>query len=152
MLPEPLLSEMLQWFFVNIISSLVGSQLHKTLYYTLGLTYWAMHFLHYLFTFLLLIFISLTGGQIQNQWIPMKIVFPLASTEALASFSSCIIHHGGSDGAIHSIRVVDFMVTILVIVLGRIFLESSARPDSKAKLLLVSETRNNSVFNENCLN
>jgi len=123
MIAEPSWSEIAILWTINAVCSMVCSQIHKCLYFLLGLNYWAMHFGHYFLTFLVLLVISLTGTIFQRQPIPAKVLVPLVLSEFLTSAGSCIVHTGGSDGTVYTIRVTDFAVTLVVILSAKYFID-----------------------------
>lgn len=123
MITEPIASEIFVLWTVNTVCSMVCSQIHKSLYFLLAINYWAMHFGHYILTFIVLWGIS-CAGSFQRQSIPKRNLALLVLTEALISTSACIVHMEGSDGTVYTIRVTDFAVTLIIMYTSRYVISS----------------------------
>uniref|UniRef100_A0A915HYM4 Uncharacterized protein n=1 Tax=Romanomermis culicivorax TaxID=13658 RepID=A0A915HYM4_ROMCU len=137
MIEESPMSETLILFVVNAVLSMLCSQLHKCLYFLLNLTYWAMHFGHYFLTFLVLYVLFWLGYTPKEPRLTLSQLWPLVLTETILSVATCVVHTGGSDGAVHSIRVTDFAVTLLVIFAARFFIEEAYYSAAKSKYTLL---------------
>ncbi len=134
---EPQWTESVQYITLNVISAFLCAAAHNALYFMLGLTNWAFHFMHYLFTFLML-FISYWCGLIPKKTIPIREMLPIAVTQVCVSVATCVIHSGGRDGALYTLRLTDFAISITTIYLARKFVDPSCVPADKKKATLVS--------------
>ena len=141
---EPPFKSTIQFAVLNTASALLCAAAHNHLYFMLGLNTFTFHFMHYFFTFLVMATVvyclkygSSAASTDAKQPQPMDFM-PLAISQAIVSIMSGVIHSGGKDGALYTIRFADCGVTIFTLVLARKVLSQQYQPNPANRNLLVN--------------
>lgn len=139
----------LQYVLLNLVSALLCSAAHNTLYFMLGFSAWFFHFLHYLATFVLLLILSCTSV-LPRKSIPLKEYLPISLTQAVVSLATATVHSSGKDGALYTMRMSDFATTLLVMWLTPKFVDSKFSTKREMKPLVVSskQSMRNQFYNQ----
>uniref|UniRef100_A0A915KTD4 Uncharacterized protein n=1 Tax=Romanomermis culicivorax TaxID=13658 RepID=A0A915KTD4_ROMCU len=140
---EPPISDTLSTYVFHLMSSAFACSSHQSVYFTLSLNFWAIHFGHYLFFSLILIGEKLIVKREFRgfKMLPWYQVSLLALSQFFVSSTTCLIHDNGSNGALYAQRVSDFAVTLVIIFVGKNFVDPKIGVPPRFRLLLRGFTR-----------
>lgn len=126
----------IQYTLLNVVSAFLCSAAHNTLYFMLGFSAWFFHFMHYFVTFVVLLLLTALKFS-HRKAIPFRHILPISLSQFVVSTATGVIHSGGKDGAVYTLRVGDFGVTLLVMYITPFFLEDRYVTKKEYKLLIV---------------
>lgn len=135
---EPAPNEVMSMFIIHLWFSGISTTSHQAVYFMSGTTFWGIHFAHYFFVFITLLFSCLFRWT-ELKLLPFMDLLPVCASQLVVTVTTCLVHDVGSNGALYAQRLTDVIVTILVYYLAKFFIPSNLSILPYNRLLLVSD-------------